>query len=164
MGLFDKILGNKEPSLLPTHCFNWLLSIVLIACVTKSWGKVQDHDICAFDANAGNCQQPFDCGVASLIFSTAFIVLHCCWESVENYHRIIYSIESIWGLIITIVFLAYFIRLTMAWGNTSSEMKANFGYDVPQLGISTCFFLFLGWLALTVFAFRGYKGDDIGSS
>jgi hypothetical protein len=164
MGLFDKIFGNKEPSLLPNHCFNWLLSIVLIALLANSWGHVQDQDICAFDANSGNCQQPFGCGVASLIFSTVFILLHCCWGSVENHHRIIYLIESILGLIVTVAFFAYFIRLTTAWGNTSHEMKDNFGHDVPQLAISTCFFLFLGWLGLTWFAFQGYKGDNIGGS
>jgi hypothetical protein len=151
----------KEP-LLPTHLVNWLLSVILLGCLANSWGKINDEDVCGFNKDVSNCHQAFGFTAVCFLVATVCVIIEFQWERLSNYHRWIYLSEFIISLVFSLAFFGFFIRLTMAWGDSNSDLKHAVGHGNPQTSIAMLFFSIISWGALAFFSYKGYKEDDIG--
>jgi len=151
----------KEP-LLPTHLVNWLLSVILLACINNSYVEINGGPKqCQFAGDAQTCSSTTTFAIVVFLTSSVLIGVELGWEKVANYHRHIYFAELGVSGVLSLVFFGFFVKLAHEWTNTDSDLK-NMGHGNPGACITTSLLSILSWSALAYFSYKGYKEDDLG--
>jgi hypothetical protein len=157
-GVLEKL---KEP-LLPAHLVNFLLSILVIACIANSRAEnILAQNVCGFNENEGTCSFASLMGVVALLTATVFTVMELQWEKLASYHRWIYLSEMIISILWSFLFFVSFCQLASNW---KGDIKNSTSHVNAIFSITFSFFSILTWGGLGYMNYKGYKEDDIGGA